>query len=97
MQLLRTGTCADSVWTLLTEQGVRFRRNLCVPLTRFTWHPPWLYVPPSRAWNSEVLTIAFAGPVSSSDSDFNPGDQRQGLWGTCWGQEKRVWGWSGGC
>src|SRR5256884_1307083 len=75
MQLLRTGTCADSVWTLLTEQGVRFRRNLCVPLTRFTWHPPWLYVPPSRAWNSEVLTIAFAGPVSSSDSDFNPGDQ----------------------
>src|SRR6266566_8953737 len=45
MELLRTGSCADSLWTLLTEQGVRFPRNPCIPLRRFTWHPLWPYVP----------------------------------------------------
>src|ERR1700739_3727330 len=77
MRLLRTGTCGDSVWTLLTEQGVRFPRNLCVPTTQFTWHPRWPYVRRSPVWNSQVSTIAFAAPVSSSDSDFNRGDRRQ--------------------
>jgi hypothetical protein len=70
----RTGTYAALVWILLTEQGVRFPQNLCVPLTRFTWHLQWPYVPPSRAWNSSVLTIAFVVPAESSDSDFNRDD-----------------------
>ena len=36
----------------IVDRARRPFRNLCVPLTRFTWHPRWQYVPPSRAWNS---------------------------------------------
>src|SRR5438094_3389437 len=88
IELLRTGTCADSLWRLLTEQGVRFPPNPCAPLRRFTWHPRWPYVPLSRVSKSKVLTIAFAAPASSSDSAFNRANQCQGFVGTFWGTRK---------
>src|SRR5437879_13605054 len=61
----------------IVDRARRPFRNLCVPLTRFTWHPRWQYVPPSRAWNSSVWTTAFAAPVGRSHSDCNPAAHQQ--------------------
>jgi hypothetical protein len=52
MRLLRTGACAGSVWTLLTEQGVRFPRNLCAPVAR-----------DNRAMLSRIKFLSARGPA----------------------------------